>query len=79
MNNPRLLSVREVAERLNLSEGSVYALINGHKLAHLRIGRRTIRVNERDLDDYIESCRIEKCEETTKPLRQKLKHLHLNR
>lgn len=51
-----MLTTREVARRLNCSIGCVYTLIQQGLLAHTRIGvgRGVIRVDESDLDDYIE-------------------------
>ena len=53
----RLLSVREVKERLGVSLASVYALIKKGKLVAMRIGCNSgaIRVRESDLVAYLES------------------------
>jgi excisionase family DNA binding protein len=51
-----MLTVRDVARRLNVSLGCVYGLIADGDLPHLRVGagRGTIRVDEADLADFIE-------------------------
>lgn len=76
-----LLTVRDVAKRLNVSTSSVYALIQKGRLPHHRIGagRGAIRVSEEDLAAYLESCRTQH-ETDGKPRkapRPKLKHLRL--
>ncbi len=77
--NSTLLTVRDVAKRLNVSQGCVYALLRRRKLAAYRIGRArgAIRVRQEDLDDYLDTCRIEKNEQPTKTPRVRLKHLDL--
>jgi excisionase family DNA binding protein len=53
----RLLTVREVKERLGVSLASVYAMIKRGKLVAIRIGCNSgaIRVRESDLMAYLES------------------------
>jgi excisionase family DNA binding protein len=52
----RLLSVKEVAERLGLSTASVYGLCADRRLAHVRI-LNVIRIAPRDLSSFIDSSR----------------------
>jgi excisionase family DNA binding protein len=58
-----LLTVAEVAGRLNLSPSAVYRhLAPGGQLRAYRIGfsaRAAIRISEKDLDRYIERCAVE--------------------
>lgn len=56
-----LLTVKEVAGRLKVSQACVYQLVAEQKLAHVRIGcgRGAIRIAERDLESFLESCRVE--------------------
>ena len=56
-----MLTVREVAELLNVSVGCVYGLVSKGRLRCHRIGlgRGTIRVNGDDLDEYLAECRIQ--------------------
>ena len=48
----RLLTVRDVANRLNVSLSMVYALVNNNKLRAHRI-ERCVRISELALDEYL--------------------------
>lgn len=48
-----LLTVRQVAERLQLSTGWVYRRIEAGDIAHVRVGQNQIRVSAPDLDGYL--------------------------
>jgi len=76
---PRLLTVRDVAEVLQLSPACVYAMVAEGKLVVHRVGtgRGSIRVNRRDLDDYLDSCREQSQRSRPRPPRPRLKHLKL--
>jgi excisionase family DNA binding protein len=52
---PQLLTVREVADRLKLSEKSVRRRIASGELPAVRLGGRgtPLRVDERELDQYV--------------------------
>ena len=52
-----LMKVSQIAERLNCSSSTVYALVEGKKLGCHRIGngRGAIRVSECDLQTFLES------------------------
>jgi excisionase family DNA binding protein len=52
---PQLLTVREVADRLKLSEKSVRRRIASGELPAVRLGGRgtQLRVDERELDQYV--------------------------
>ncbi|MGI9016787.1 MAG: helix-turn-helix domain-containing protein [Euzebya sp.] len=52
------MSVRQVAERLNVSTATVHRLIEVRDLGHVRIGMRTIRVPESALASYLERCTV---------------------
>ena len=71
-----MLTVKDVAEKLQIAAGTVYALIESGRLVAHRFGngRGTIRVTEEDLNAYIESCRQGKSVEkrTRRPC---LKHI----
>ena len=75
----KLLTVREVAERLQVSLSLVYTLIESKKLACHRIGtgRGAIRVHRDDLDRYLRECRVESDQPVPPPPRPQLKHLRL--
>ena len=56
-----LLTVKEVSQRLKVSQGCVYQLIAERRLPHFRIGlgRGCIRVRDEDLQKFIESCHVD--------------------
>lgn len=70
-----MLTVTEVAKRLNCSESLVYALCAEGKLLHHRIGvgRGTIRVTEEQLAKL-----LEECERRGARTPAELKHIRLN-
>lgn len=74
-----MLSVKQVAEQLNLSRQCVYALIESGLLPVHRfgVGRGTIRVSEADLNEYVASQRECRQKQTVRPRRSKLRHLRL--
>ena len=76
-----LLTIRDVAERLNVSPGCVYTLVAQREIAHIRIGvgRGTIRVREEDLMRFLADRAREPRERVPSAPQLKLKHLHLPR
>ena len=74
-----MLKVSQVAEKLNVSESIVYALIDSGRLACHRIGvgRGTIRVSTEDLDAYLASCRVANGGEPRSAPRPRLKHIKI--
>jgi len=74
-----LLTIKQVAEKLNVSISLAYALVGRGMLASHRIGpnRGAIRVHEADLAAYLDSTRCRPTNERTKPRRKKLKHIRL--
>jgi excisionase family DNA binding protein len=78
------LTVHEVADRLRVSQSSVYLLVESGRLAHHRIGARrgAIRISEDDLTAYLaESRQDQRRESAAAPLISppKLKHIKLDR
>lgn len=60
MSFSSLLDPRQVAEILNVKVSQVYTLMRSGQLQALKIGHRGVwRVDERDLQDYIENLREE--------------------
>jgi excisionase family DNA binding protein len=57
----RLLTVKEAAGRLVVSEAAVYQLCHRRLLGHVRIGtaRGTIRISEHDVERYLAEHRVE--------------------
>lgn len=47
------LTVREVAEELRLPRTRAYELISRGELPAVRIGERSIRVNRRELEEFL--------------------------
>jgi excisionase family DNA binding protein len=47
------LTVPEVAEELHIPRSRCYALVATGDLPAVRIGERSIRVNKRDLEDFL--------------------------
>lgn len=74
-----MLTVRDVATRLNLSRQCVYSLIRGGKLKAYRIGtgRGAIRVSEEDLSRFLAACRESTTAEPKRVRRPSLKHINL--
>ena len=77
-----LLTVQQVAERLQVSPSCVYQLIESARLPHHRSGNRrgTIRVSEDDLAAFLHTCRQDSQDQKQpepRPRRSKLKHLKL--
>ncbi len=79
-----MLTVKQVAEQLNLTAQLVYQLIQAGKIPVHRFGngRGTIRISREDLDQFIESCRhvasprdVPKV--TRSPRQPPLKHIRL--
>ncbi len=50
----RLLSVRQLAERLNVREGTIYMWVKLGKVPCLRLGRRTIRFSENAIELWLQ-------------------------
>ena len=70
------LTVKEAAEQLNVSSNTIYALLSHRKLACNRIGvgRGAIRISQRDLDTFVQSCQAPTRSETPQPI-GRLKHI----
>jgi excisionase family DNA binding protein len=56
-----MLTVKQAAERLQVSIGAIYHACADFRLAHVRIGRGrgTIRIREQDLEKFINACVVE--------------------
>lgn len=76
-----LLTVKQVAKRLNVSLSSVYELIHDGALTSYRIGRNggAIRVSDDDLEVYLAKSRTGEASSTkpNAPQQVKLKHLRV--
>ena len=59
MDEPeQLLSVHDVARRLNCSPMSVHRLINLHKLAAFKIGGNRYRIKASELQRFLDASRV---------------------
>lgn len=56
-DSPRLLTVAEVAERLNISVRAVFVHIANGDLPRVKFGHRTVRVLESDVEAFIADLR----------------------
>lgn len=55
----KLLTVKEAAEKMRVSAGTVYLLCHNKALPHLRFGR-SLRISEAELLRYLEQCQVKK-------------------
>jgi excisionase family DNA binding protein len=55
--NPLLLNIPEAAAMLAIKPSTLYRLVEQGKIAHRRVCG--IKFTRQDLDDYIDSCRVE--------------------
>lgn len=51
----KLLRVRDAAEVLGISISKMNALYYGGEVPHVRVGRRSVRFRESDLESYVEA------------------------
>lgn len=72
----KMLTAREAADRMGLSDKKVYAMVASGILPGYKIGG-AVRVDEEDLTEYLASCRIRppapEPAEITRKRRQKLR------
>ena len=54
----RVFTVKEVAEMLRVSQGTIYSDIRTGRLAALRFGRKTYRITEDGLQDYLAAAEV---------------------
>lgn len=62
--NSPFLKVSEVAKRLGVNKITVYRWLKSGKLRYFRIGGYTIRIKEKDLNEFIERRKNENQEKT---------------
>ena len=70
----KLLTIREVADRLSISQSLAYRLVAEGKIRAYRIGG-AVRVSEDQLSEYLSSCEVSG--ERTPPSSRSLKLKHL--
>ncbi|PJW20225.1 excisionase [Geobacillus thermodenitrificans] len=49
----KLFTAEQIAEQLNVSSRTVYNWINQGKLKAMRLGNSTLRISERELNNFI--------------------------
>ena len=64
-----MLTVKEVAQQLGVSPGLVYREISCGRLRCHRFGKRTYRISEADVREYIATC-LRPLERVETPLRE---------
>lgn len=76
-----LLTVKDVAQKLNVSQSCIYQLVESGRICHHRIGlgRGAIRFTEGDVSDYLLTSREESIDkQATRITRtRRLKHIKL--
>lgn len=75
-----MLTVKQVAQRLNVSQSCIYQLVETGRIPHHRIGlgRGAIRFTEDDITEYLAGTREQTgISAPTMPSSRKLKHLNL--
>ncbi len=50
-------TVKEVSEKLRVSERTIYRLIESGKLKAVKISRKAYRISEKGLIDFLKKCR----------------------
>jgi excisionase family DNA binding protein len=71
-----MLTVKQVAERLQCSAATIYELCSLKKIRHARIGKgRAIRIREEDLEAYLTGRAVGP--EPLPPVPAKLRHLRI--
>ncbi len=72
-----MLSVKDFADRLGLSRSKVYHLVKQKRIGHYRVEGK-IAFDERDMEEFLEECRVEKSRARKAPPCRRLKHLKLS-
>jgi excisionase family DNA binding protein len=58
MESDQLLTVEQVADQLQVHPKSVYRLITNRRLGSIRLGSRSRRVSQQQLDEYLHSLTV---------------------
>ena len=77
-----MMTIKEAAERLSVSEKTIRNLLKSGRLGHHRIGagRGVIRISEEALDRHLAECEVRETDSPTTPRRRerrKLRHINL--
>jgi excisionase family DNA binding protein len=77
-----MMTIKQAARRLNVSEKTVRNLIKSGRLGHHRIGAGSgvIRISEQSLAEHLAECEVRESGERTSPVRRQrttLRHIDL--
>ena len=73
-----LLTIKQTAKQLACSEANVYALVGAGDLPFIRVGKRKgLRIDSRDLEEFIQSRKAQYQQARPKPPRPRLKHIKI--
>jgi len=75
-----MLTVKQTAEKLGVSPTTVYGLCKQRKLRHVRVGlgRGAVRIDEKDLEDYLQGATVGPDRVQPSPARERFKHLRVS-
>lgn len=75
-----MLTVKQVAEKLGVSPTTIYGLCQRRKLRHVRVGlgRGAVRIEEKDLDDYVNGATVGPERVQPSPPLERFKHLRVS-
>jgi excisionase family DNA binding protein len=74
----RLLTIKQTAKQLACSQANVYTLVEAGELPFVRVGRRKgLRIDTKDLEDFIRSRKVQYEQARPTPPRPRLKHIKL--
>lgn len=79
-----MLTVKQAAQRAGVSIALVYQWVESRLISHFRLGgkgkRGVIRIDEKDLDSFLVSCRVEPVRSTSRRPSQAYvpKHFKIN-
>lgn len=75
-----LLSIKQACEKLHLGQTTVYGLCKRRMLRHVRVGlgRGSIRIDEKDLDEYLKGAMVGAVPVQPLPPRERFKHLKVS-
>jgi len=59
MNN-EFITCRQVSKMIGVAPGSVYALMNAGIIPFYRIGRKSVRFDREEIEEWIRSCYVQK-------------------
>lgn len=76
-NEIRLLKIEQVMEILQLSRTTIYHMLDSGEIPFLKIGERSVRIKESDLNDYIESQKAKAAEKRGQTFRKEVKKRNL--